>query len=72
MDPNQKLMADQGEVFSDPERCRRLVGKLIYLTISSLDLSFVVGVVSQFMQNPCVDHWNVVIHILRYLKRALG
>lgn len=31
-----------------------------------------VGVVSQFMQNPCVDPWNVVIYILRYLKKALG
>ena len=29
MDPNLKLMADQGEPYSDPERYRRLVGKLI-------------------------------------------
>jgi len=34
MDPNQKLMIDQGELFLDPERYRRLVGKLIYLTIT--------------------------------------
>ena len=26
------------------------------------------GVVSQFMQKPHIDHWNVVIHILKYLK----
>jgi len=24
------------------------------------------------MQNPCIDHWNIVMHILRYLKRVLG
>ena len=24
------------------------------------------------MQNPCIDHWNVVICILWYLKKALG
>jgi len=48
MDPNQKLMANQGEPFSDPKRYRRLVGKLIYLTITRPDLSFAVGVVSQF------------------------
>jgi len=24
----------------------------------------------QFMQNLYIDHWNVVIHILRYLKKA--
>jgi len=67
MDPNKILMVDKGEPFFDPERFRRLVGKLIYLTITRPDLSFAVGVVSQFMQNPCFDSWNASIHILRYL-----
>ena len=72
IDPNQKLMAEQGEPFSDPERYRRLVGKLIYLTITRPDISFAVGVVSQFMQAPYIDHWNAVIRILRYIKKAPG
>ena len=38
MDPNQKLKIEEGELFSDPERYRRLVGKLIYLTITRPDL----------------------------------
>ena len=72
MDSNQKLTRDQGELFSDPERYRRLVGKLIYLTITRPDLSYPVGVVSQFMQNPHIDHWNAVIRILRYVKGNPG
>jgi len=56
MDPNQKLMADQGEPYSAPKRYRRLVWKLIYLTIKRPDISFAVSVVSQFMQAPHVDH----------------
>ncbi|XP_040868949.1 uncharacterized protein [Glycine max] len=72
MDPNLKLLADQSEMCPDPERYIRLVGKLIYLTITRPDISFAVGVVSQFMQNPRVDHWNAVMRILRYIKRALG
>ena len=56
------------EAFSDPE----INGKLIYLTITRPDLSFAVGVVSQFMQNPSIDHWNAVMRILRYLKKAPG
>jgi len=49
MNPNYKLMSQQGEPFLDPKRYRRLVGKLIYLTILRPNMSFVVGVVSQFM-----------------------
>ncbi|RZB60244.1 Retrovirus-related Pol polyprotein from transposon RE1 [Glycine soja] len=72
MDPNLKLMVDQSEVYLDPERYRRLVGKLIYLTITRPDISFAVGVVSQFMQNPHLDHWNAVMRILRYVKKTPG
>ena len=46
IDLNQKLIAYQGEPYSDSERYRRLVGKLIYLTITRPNISFVVSVVS--------------------------
>jgi len=72
MDPNKKLMARYGETFSNQERYRTLVGICIYLTITRPNLSLVVGGVSQLIQNPCIDHWNVVIRILRYLKKTLG
>jgi len=60
----------KGESFSDPEIYRRLIGKLIYLSITRPDLFFAIGVISPFMQDPCVDHWNVVMCILRYLKKS--
>ena len=69
--PNQRLTTEEGELFSDPKRYKRLVEKLIYLTITKPDLSFAVGVVSQFMHSSCVGHWNSIIRILRYLKKAL-
>ncbi|KAL2329865.1 hypothetical protein Fmac_017446 [Flemingia macrophylla] len=72
MDPNQKLVDVQGEPYEDSGRYRRLVGKLIYLTITRPDISFAVGVVSQFMQKPCMDHWNAVLRILRYIKGTVG
>ena len=46
MDPNVKLYEDQGELLSNPERYRHLVGKLNYLTITRLDISFAVSVLS--------------------------
>jgi hypothetical protein len=45
-DPNQKLLRDEGELFSDPSRYRRLIGKLNYLTITRLDISYAISVVS--------------------------
>ena len=70
--PNKKLMADQGEPLSDLERYRILVEKLIYLTITRPNLSITVGVVSQFMQDPCIDYWNATIPILRDLKCSIA
>jgi len=34
------------------------------------DICLLQLVLSQFVQNLCIDHWNGIIHILRYLKMA--
>jgi uncharacterized membrane protein YgcG len=72
MESNLKLMPDEGDFIDDPDIYRRLVGKLIYLTITRPDISYAVSVVSQFMTNPRVPHMNAVIRILKYLKNAPG
>ena len=46
----------------------QLVGKLLYLTHTRLDLSFTVGLVARFMQNPCESHWKAAKRILRYVR----
>ena len=56
MDPNVKLYEDQGELLSNPKRYHRLVGKLNYLTITRLNISFAVSVLSQFMKDPRLPH----------------
>ncbi|XP_043808465.1 uncharacterized mitochondrial protein AtMg00810-like [Manihot esculenta] len=72
MDPNVKLVPEQGEPLKDHARYRRLVGKLNYLTITRPDISFAVSMVSQFLQTPYSSHWDAVIRILRYIKGAPG
>ncbi|XP_031101938.1 uncharacterized protein LOC116005841 [Ipomoea triloba] len=72
MDPNVKLLPRQGELLSDPSKYRRLVGKLLYLTITRPYISLIVSVVSQFLQEPCQSHWDAAIRILRYVKRSPG
>ena len=72
MDPNAKFLPSQGEPLSNPEKYRRLVGKLNYLTVTRPDISFAVSVVSQFLNSSCVDHLNVVTCILKYIKGSSG
>ena len=62
----------EGELFEDPERYRRLVGKLNYLTVTRPDIAHSVSVISQYMSSPITDNWAAVEHILCYLKGAPG
>ena len=52
MDPNTKLLPNQGKLIDDPGQYRRLVGKLNYLTVTRPDIAFAVSVISQFMDWP--------------------
>ncbi|XP_068326019.1 uncharacterized mitochondrial protein AtMg00810-like [Pyrus communis] len=61
-----------GTPLSNISAYQRLVGKLIYLTITRPDISYAVSIVSQFMHIPSVDHLNLVKRILRYLKGSVG
>ena len=74
MNPNKKHLKDEGELFEDPNRCQRLVGKLndLILTIVRPDISYADVVLSQFLEAPRIPHWDVVIRIVQYLKEAFG
>ncbi len=71
MEQNVKLNAYEGDLSEDITMYRHIVGGLIYMTITRPDLSYVVGVVSQFMQTPRKPHLDVMKRILRYIKHTL-
>ncbi|KAL8138048.1 hypothetical protein V2J09_004049 [Rumex salicifolius] len=50
---------------------RSIIGSLRYLVNTRLDLSFSVGVLSRFMENPKVSHMEALKRILRYVKGTL-
>ena len=52
LDRNLKLDANFGTKACEPTQYRQLIGSLIYLTITRPDLSYPVGLLSQFMQTP--------------------
>lgn len=51
---------------------RQAVGSLIYLAVGTRpDISFAVGYVSRFLQNPTNSHVTAVKRIMRYLKGTI-
>jgi hypothetical protein len=71
LEQNVKLSVDEGDLVEDTIMYRRIVGSLIYMTITRPYLSYAVGVVSQIMQTPQKPHLDVVRRILRYIKHTL-
>ncbi|KAF5450382.1 hypothetical protein F2P56_030740 [Juglans regia] len=69
---NHKLSHTTEEIFQDPTTYRRLIGRLIYLTITRPDITYVVSVLSQFMDRPLQSHMHSAYRILKYLKGSIG
>uniref|UniRef100_A0A2N9ERL8 Integrase catalytic domain-containing protein n=1 Tax=Fagus sylvatica TaxID=28930 RepID=A0A2N9ERL8_FAGSY len=62
MEPNLKLMPDEGDFVDDPDTYRRLVGKLIYLTITRPDISYAVSiVVVSFIDHLVISALKVIL-----------
>ncbi|KAL9659149.1 hypothetical protein QQ045_028240 [Rhodiola kirilowii] len=65
MDNKHTLGLSTSDLPHDPTEYRRLVGRLIYLNVTRLDLSYPVHVLSQFMCTPRKDHYQDALKVLR-------
>jgi len=58
LETNHKLASISSQLHHDPTQYRRLVGRLIYLTLTRPELCYSVHILSQFLQEPKEEHWE--------------
>lgn len=62
IEQNHTLALATSVLLDDPERYRRLVGRL-----KRPDLAYTIYILAQFMQESRQEHWDVAIRTIRYL-----
>ncbi|XP_047309609.1 uncharacterized mitochondrial protein AtMg00810-like [Impatiens glandulifera] len=67
---NPKLNRDEGTCLPFPRPYHALVGSLVYLTLTRSDITYVVGVVSRYIQEPSKPHIEEANKILRYINTS--
>lgn len=73
MEPSNLLCLDRKEpLLDDPLIYRRLVGKLMYLTITRPDITFAVNKLCQHCSAPKASQLKAAYKVLQYLKGTIG
>ena len=72
MEINLKLSKDEGELLNDAGMYRRLIGRLLFLTISRPNIIYSVHKLSQFMSKPREPHLKKAYRVIQYLKGTSG
>ena len=65
------ITTTNGSLLASPTVFHELVGSLQFLTLTRLDISFVVDIVAQYMSSRRTTHLIATKRILRYVKGTL-
>jgi hypothetical protein len=71
METKLKLLVDTSSELIDAMLYRQIIGSLMYLMNTRLDISFSINTLSQFLVEPRHVHLVVAKHVMRYLKGTL-
>ncbi|XP_028793479.1 uncharacterized protein LOC114749154 [Neltuma alba] len=66
--PHDERKGKEDELLGNPKRYRKLISKLLYVTITHPHISFCVQTLNQLMHNPTKAHMVAAKGVVRYLK----
>ncbi|XP_019248591.1 PREDICTED: uncharacterized protein LOC109227854 [Nicotiana attenuata] len=69
---DQHTGASGDEALGDASADQRSIGRLLYLTITKPDISYVVHTLIEFMQAPKRSHWDASVRVVKYIKKDPG
>ncbi|KAL0411703.1 UNVERIFIED_CONTAM: Retrovirus-related Pol polyprotein from transposon RE2 [Sesamum latifolium] len=72
MEQNHKFALDDSDHLDNPRAYHRLIGRLIFFTITRSELCYSVHILSQFMHQPHHGNWVAALRVLRYHKSSPG
>ncbi|XP_052167948.1 uncharacterized mitochondrial protein AtMg00810-like [Oryza glaberrima] len=67
-DLHLQLRGTDGTPLEDPSHYHHIVGSLVYLTVTRLDIAHAVHILSQFVSAPTSVHFGHLLRVLRYLR----
>ena len=68
---SKKLSNDPDAKKVDEGLYRSLIGSLLYLIATRLDIMFAISILSMYMHSPSENHYGVGKRILKYLKGTI-
>ncbi|XP_031493242.1 uncharacterized mitochondrial protein AtMg00810-like [Nymphaea colorata] len=68
MEQHIKLDNEKGDILKDLNHYRKVIEKLLYLTITRPNIVHTIHILSQFMSQPRVPHKEAINRLLKYLK----
>ncbi|XP_019253981.1 PREDICTED: uncharacterized protein LOC109232684 [Nicotiana attenuata] len=62
----------EDKLIEDIGAYQTLVGRLLYLTMTRIDIAFAVQTLSQYMHKPKQSHWEAALRVVKYVKTSPG
>ena len=71
MDTNLKLLSNESSELVDMTWYRQIIGPLMYMVNTRLDIWLIVNTLSQYLVKPRCVHLIHAKHVMRYLKGTM-